>query len=501
MTSEIVINVNSREARVALLEDGVVTEIFIERESDRSIVSNIYKGRVVRILPGMEAAFVDIGLEKAGFLYVTDVREEFEDFDLLVGEEGEWLEEREVEERPCSFKIEDLLKVGQELLVQVAKEPLGTKGARLTSRVTLPGRNLVFMPCVDHVGISRRIDNERERRRLRDIISSIRPPGTGFIVRTAGEGKEEAELRNDMEFLIRLWNSIQRKGEAAGCPSLIHDDLDLALRAVRDLVSTNGSQVLVDSTEEYQRILEFVDNFMPALKPRVEVYQGEENIFDAYGIELELSRSLGRKVWLKSGGYIIIEQTEGLTAIDVNTGRFVGKRRLEDTLIKTNLEAVKEIAYQLRLRNIGGIIIIDFIDMERSASREKVYAALLGALKKDRAKSNILRISELGLVEMTRQRIRENLTQILCEPCAYCEGKGYLRSKQTVCYELFREIRREAASISSDKIMVRVHPDVAGLFYDEERHGIEDLERQLGKTIIIKAKPQFHQEQFEISGG
>lgn len=501
MTSEIVININYHETRVALLEDGAVSEIYIERDSDQGMVGNIYKGRVVRILPGMAAAFVDIGLEKAGFLYVTDVREEFEDFDLLAGEEEEWPDEKEAAVRPYSFQIEDLLKVGQELLVQVAKEPLGTKGARLTSRVTLPGRNLVFMPCVDHIGISRRIDNERERRRLRDIIGGIKPPGTGFIVRTAGEGKEEAELRNDMEFLIRLWNSVQRKGETATCPSLIHDDLGLDLRAVRDLVSTNGSRVVVDSTDEYQRILEFVENFMPAFKPQVELYQGDENIFDAYGIELELSRSLGRKVWLKSGGYIVIEQTEGLTAIDVNTGRFVGRRRLEDTLIKTNLEAVKEIAYQLRLRNIGGIIIIDFIDMERFGSRDKVYSALLEALKKDRAKSNILRISELGLVEMTRQRIRENLTQILCEPCAYCEGKGYLRSKQTICYELFREIVREAGSILGDKIFVRVHTDVAGLLFDEERQGIEQLEKRLGKTIIVKAKHQFHQEQFEISGG
>lgn len=497
MASEIIINSSSQETRVALLENGVVAEIFIERAQDRSIVGNIYKGRVVRILPGMQACFVDIGLEKAGFLYVTDVYEEFDEFEILPKEE----ERGEREERSTSNQIEDLLREGQEVLVQVAKEPLGTKGARITSRLSLPGRHLVFMPFVDHVGVSRRIDNDRERRRLREIISRIRPPDVGFIVRTAGEGKEEADFRADMEFLLRLWSNFQKKWESAPVPALIHEDLDLALRAVRDLVSPDVARLAVDSQRAYDRIVEFMDNFIPTFRPLVELYEGEEGIFEEYGLELEIGRALSRKVWLKSGGYITIEQTEGFTAIDVNTGRFVGRRRLEDTLLKTNLEAVKEIAYQLRLRNIGGIIIIDFIDMERASSRDKVNSALSEALKKDKAKSNVLRISEMGLVEMTRQRIRENLSEFLCEPCNYCEGKGYLRSKQTICYEIFREIRREARDLAGNKITVAVHPDLADLLYDEERTAVEELERDLNRRIVIKAKPQFHIEQYEITGG
>ena len=499
MASEIIINSSPQETRVALLENGVVAEIYIERRTDRSIVGNIYKGKVVRILPGMDAAFVDIGLSKAGFLYAGDIHEELEEYEFIAGED--MITEFPREERAGAPQIEDLLKEGQEILVQVAKEPIGGKGARLTSRITLPGRNLVFMPFVDHIGVSRRIENERERRRLREIIARIRPPETGFIVRTAGEGRDEADFHHDMEFLIRLWNNVQKRCETVPAPALVHEDLDLTLRAIRDLFTEDVTKVVVDSKGEYHRVIEFIEDFMPDLKRGVELYEGQEGIFEEYGVELEIARALGRKVWLKSGGYITIDQTEALTAIDVNTGRFVGRRRLEETLLKTNLEAVKEIACQLRLRNIGGIIIIDFIDMERESNREKLYSALIEALKKDRAKTNILKVSELGLIQMTRQRVRENLKEALCEPCPYCEGKGYVRSKQSICYDIFREIRGEAPSLPGTRVIVSTHPEVADLLYDEERAGIEELERRLNKRIIIKAKPQFHQEQFEITGG
>ncbi len=502
MANQIIVNATSQETRVATLENGQAAEIYIERRSDRSIVGNIYKGKVVRVLPGMDAAFVDIGLAKAGFLYVSDVTDEFEEYEIIPREGEDVLTVLKVEGKGGGApQIDDLLKEGQEVLIQVAKEPIGSKGARLTSRISLPGRHLVFMPCMDHIGISRRIENERERRRLREIIARIRPPDTGFIVRTVGEGTEESEFRTDMEFLIRLWNNLQKRWESAPTPSLVHEDLDLTLRAIRDLFTQDVKSLVVDSQEEYQRILYFMDNFMPSLKSKVEHYQGKEGIFEDNGIESEFGRAMGRKVWLKSGGYITVDQTEALTAIDVNTGRFVGRRRLEDTLLKTNLEAVKEIAYQLRLRNIGGIIIIDFIDMERQSNREKVYAALMEVLRKDRAKTNILKISELGLIQMTRQRVRENLREILCEPCNYCEGKGYIRSKHTICYEIFREIRQEAHELPANKVIIQVHPEVADLLYDEERGGIEELEKLLAKRIIVKSRPQFHQEQFEITGG
>ncbi len=500
MSNQLIINVAPYETRVALLEDGMLAESYIERAKGRSIVGNIYKGKVVRVLPGMQAAFVDIGLEKAAFLYVSDIYRDIEEYSLMLEEDSD--EEGDYEFAP-SFpsqpsQIEDLLCEGQEILVQVSKEPIGSKGTRVTSHFTLPSRYLVLMPTVDHVGISRRIKDYAERRRLMEIVQGLKSQGLGFIVRTASEGGDEELLKGDMDFLQKLWDNIQSKKENCSAPSLIHSDLNIVLRVIRDLLSPEVNKVVVDDRQEYRNIMNFTKTYMPKLKCDIEMYEGREPIFDAYGIEMEIDKSLGRKVWLKSGGYIVIEMTEALTAIDVNTGRFVGKRNLEDTILKTNLEAVKEIAYQLRLRNIGGIIIIDFIDMERDGDGERVYLALEEALKKDRTKTNILEISELGLVEMTRKRTRESIPRTLCEPCAYCDGAGYVKSKTTVCYDIFREIERTASGLGGATIMVDVNPEVADLLYDEERAGIEHLERKLSKKIVIKVKDGLHQDQFEI---
>ncbi|BCR03607.1 ribonuclease G [Desulfuromonas versatilis] len=503
MAKELVINKTSHETRVALLENGHIAELYIERNRERGIVGNIYLGKVIRVLPGMQAAFVDIGLEKAAFLYVADVLDEMEAVEQFI--EGSphrpAPSEEAGDEHPPMPPIEDLLQEGQEILVQIAKEPIGTKGARITSHVSLPGRHLVFMPTVDHVGISRRIENEEEKNRLREAVEQMKPRGTGFIVRTAAEGKTEEDLKSDMDFLVGLWQDITRRKENKRATCLIHSDLDVTSKVLRDILTEDVDRIVVDSQEEHDKIVRFIGTFMPKLKYSIELYQDDEPIFDAFGLEVEIARALGRKVWLKSGGYIIIEQTEALTAIDVNTGRYVGKHNLEDTILKTNLEAVKEIAFQLRLRNIGGLIIIDFIDMEKEAHRDKVHSALEETLKNDKAKTNILKISELGLVEMTRKRVRESIGRTLCEGCPYCEGKGYIKSRTTMVYEIFRELRREIRDMPGYRLTLLVHPDVAALLYDEERHGIEEIEARYEKQITIATRPNFHQEQFEIVVG
>ncbi|MDD2270819.1 MAG: Rne/Rng family ribonuclease [Desulfuromonadaceae bacterium] len=505
MGAELVINAASHETRIALIENGTIAELYIERSREKGIVGNIYKGRVIRVLPGMQAAFVDIGLEKAAFLYVADVFDAIEEYESLLysgsKKDDEPAEEQDDHDR-AEFRplhpIEDLLQEGQELLVQISKEPLGTKGARITSHISLPGRHLVYMPTVDHIGISRRIEDEEERERLREIVERLKKPGSGYIVRTVSEGKSEEDLVADMQYLATLWEEISKRQDNAAVPSLLHSDLDVVQKVVRDIVSEQVDKIIVDSQVDYDRIVNFISTFASKMKYTIELYDEEEPIFDHYGLEVEISRALGRKVWLKSGGYIIIEQTEALSAVDVNTGRFVGKHNLEDTILKTNLEAVKEIAYQLRLRNIGGIIIIDFIDMEKEVNREKVYGALEEALKADKSKTNILKISELGLVEMTRKRVRENISRMMCEPCSYCEGRGYIKSKITICHEIFRELRREMLDARGAKATVTVHPQVADLLYDEERRGLEELEKKFKKRITVRAKPGFHQEQFEI---
>jgi len=501
MANELVINTTPHETRIALIENGTIAELYIERSRVKGIVGNIYKGRVIRVLPGMQAAFVDIGLEKAAFLYVADVFEAIEDYESFM--DGADKKEGQLDEDGQAINpmhpIEELLQEGQEILVQVSKEPIGTKGARITAHISLPGRHLVYMPTVDHVGVSRRIENEEERDRLKEIVERVKPTSGGFIIRTVSDGKSEEDLLTDMQYLTMLWEEIVKKNEKAHAPCLIHSDLDVTQKVVRDILTEDVDRIVVDSKPEYDKIIQFISTFMPKIKYSIELYEENEPIFDHFGLEVEISRALGRKVWLKSGGYIIIEQTEALTAIDVNTGRYVGKHNLEDTILKTNLEAVKEIAYQLRLRNIGGIIIIDFIDMEKEVNREKVFTALEEALKADKSKTNILKMSDLGLLEMTRKRVRESIGRLMCEPCPYCEGLGYVKSKTTVCQEIFRELRREMLGLRGTKVMLTVHPQVADLLYDEERRGLEDLEKRFKKRITVRAKPGFHQEQFEIN--
>ena len=704
MGSILLINAAGRETRVALVENGHIAEFYLERKKDKGVVGNIYKGRVVRVLPGMQAAFVDIGLDKAAFLYVSDVvydpdfaRAQFEltegehedapevpddleeagpaapaqeppslhaevehvdahadalheaahaaafseggspgleaaeeideeegseaeaaldavadEPDVFTGEpalappdsasggpapvsearngdrpalaadaevitapvstaegagadasvplpapepavvplpapaaanisasapgqsrerrtdQGERRAPREVRERQQQergrdrdrgrnghgrgdrrddrpkqrkeVRIEDLLKVGQEVVVQISKDPIGSKGARLTSHISIPGRHLVFMPTVDHVGISRRISNEKERRRLREIVDRLRPPGTGFIVRTVAENVPQAKLESDIRFLIEIWNQVVRKNEKRGGPGLMHPDLDLILRATRDLFAADVEKLVVDDREEYERILGFVTAQDQALAQRVVFHDSDEPIFDSYGIEQEIRRATQRKVWLKSGGYLIIDQAEALTAIDVNSGRYVGKKSLEETITKINMEAAKEIVYQLRLRNIGGIIICDFIDMEKPQNRDKVFKSLQEALGRDKAKTNVLRISELGLVEMTRKRVRESIGRMLHEDCGYCGGQGFVKAATTVAYEIFREVRREAPNFKDPTLVVNCSVEVARLLQNEEREELRHLMDRYNKTIQVRQQTNYHREQYDLYG-
>jgi len=507
MYRKIIINAVEHETRVALLEDGNIAELFIERGDASDIAGNIYKGRVQRVLPGMQAAFVDIGLKQAAFLYVNDViganYNEIENF--LIKRNGDEQDALNID-ADGSFSplirrerhIEELITEGQEIMVQAAKAPMGSKGARLTTHISLPGRLLVLMPTSEHIGISRRIEDEAERHRLKEIIGSIREDNFGYIVRTAAEGAQKEKLEYEMGFLKNLWESIQKKYSTAPAPSLLHKEVAVSLRAVRDLLVDEAEKLIIDSRLGYESILNFLDTFKPSLKDSVELYEGLEPIFDGYNLEGDISRALKRKVWLKSGGYIVIEHTEALVAIDVNTGRYVGKHNLEETILKTNLEAVKEIAYQIRLRDIGGIIIIDFIDMEKKLNQEKVFNALSKLLKKDRSKTHVLPISELGLIQMTRKRTRQPLTRILCEPCFYCDGEGYLISRQSICYNIFREILRESHDMMGVKISLRVNPEIADLLHGEESQVIVELERIIGKQIVIYPASQLHMEEFDI---
>jgi len=399
-----------------------------------------------------------------------------------------------------SVNIQDVLKEGQEILVQVAKAPIGTKGARLTTHISLPGRNLVLMPTVKHLGISRRIESDRERRRLRDLfVKKIRPKEMGFIIRTVAEGKSLRDLKADADYLIDLWDKVKADSISKRAPALIHEDLSLSMRAVRDFFTDEVDTFTIDDPEEFERIQDFIGRFMPKLKGRVKLFRGPSQLFEHYGIEAEISRALGKKVWLKSGGYLLIDQSEALTAVDVNTGRYVGSKSLEETILKTNLEAVKEISYQLRVRNVGGIIIIDLIDMENPENREKVFRALQEALIEDKAKTNILKISELGLVEMTRKRTHEDLVRYLTESCGYCDGRGYHKSKRTVCFEIFREIEKEALG-ASPNIVVFASSQVVGRMTKEEKQHVKKLEERFNKTIHVKTDPGFHVEQFEVFG-
>ena len=505
MYKQLIINVTEHETRVAHLEDGNIVELYVDRGDDSNIVGNIYKGRVRRVLPGMQAAFVDIGLNQAAFIYVDDVHsngyKEWEEIFSIDPDDEQTLSDEEVQ--PTNLKrrdvqIEELISEGSEILVQVAKSPMGTKGARISSYISLPGRFLVLMPTSDHIGISRRIEDEVERERLKQLIQMLRTNDYGYIVRTAAEGENEEKLAYEMKFLSNLWENIQKKFQNAPVPSMLHQELSVSLRAVRDLLTYEVEKLVIDSKTTYEAVLAFLDTYMPSLKDHVILYEGAEPVFDAYNLEGDISRALKRKVWLKSGGYILIEHTEALAAIDVNTGRYVGKHNLEETILKTNLEAVKEIAYQIRLRDIGGIIIIDFIDMERKSNQEKVFNALKEALKKDKSKTHALPMSEMGLIQMTRKRTREPLTRILCEPCFYCEGEGYLISRQSICFNIYREILRDTLDLNGGRLTLRVNPEIAEFLHGEENEIITSLERQIGKQIVIYPNPQFHMEEFDL---
>jgi ribonuclease G len=507
VSTEILISAAREETRVALLEGNQVQQLFTERAKDRGIVGNIYKGRVVRVLPGMQAAFVDIGLEKSAFLYVGDVLDPEKRYEDVVSAD-------DADEEPGAYKgggrgrarrtyrpIEQLLKGGDEIIVQVSKEPISTKGPRVTMYVSLPGRYLVFMPAVRHVGISRRISSDRERRRLREIVEKLATTNGGYIVRTVSAGVPEEEFAADMAFLELLWANILKKWQYLSAPCLLHMDLDLTFRAVRDLFTPEVDRLIIDAKPYYERVLEFVETYLPSVEDRVFHYEGEVPLFEYFNIEAEISRALGRRVWLKSGGYIIIDTTEALTVIDVNTGRYVGKTgSLEDTITKTNLEAVKEIAHQLQFRNIGGIIIIDFIDMDEAGNRDRVFTAMQQAVAQDKARINLYKMSDLGLVEMSRQRKRENLQQLHCEPCRICDGKGYTKSPTTVAYELFREVRRIAPTLSPKQLYVAVSPEVADLLMGEEQGHLAALEDEVRKQLVVKADRELHVEAYEIQG-
>ncbi|MFO1371171.1 MAG: ribonuclease G [Candidatus Competibacteraceae bacterium] len=490
---EILINVTPRETRVAVVENGVLQEILIERAVKRGLVGNIYKGRVCRVLPGMEAAFVDIGLERAAFLHVSDIRNEPpHDSESDTSSDSNSNSDR-------SPAITDLVRDGQELVVQVIKDPIGTKGARLTTHITLPSRFLVFLADSEVTGVSIKIDGERERQRLKDVVNAFRAEFSGgYIVRTAADGVESWALRADMQFLQRLWVSIQERLRETSGIATIYEDLPLALRVLRDFVGDSVEKVRIDSRETCQRMLEFADKFVPEMVPRLEHYPGERPIFELYGIEDEIQKAIGKKVPLKSGGYLIVDQTEAMATVDVNTGAYVGHRNLEETIFKTNLEAAAAIARQLRLRNLGGIIILDFIDMASEEHRQAVLKALEKHLEKDRAKSHISQVSPLGLVEMTRKRTRESLGQILCEPCPLCDGRGSIKTAETVCYEIFRELLREARQYSPRQFVVLAAPEVVDTMLDEESTSVAQLEAFIGIPIKFQAETLHTREQYDV---
>jgi len=503
VSRQILINVVPWETRVALLEDTTLVELHIERRGEVGIAGNIYKGKVLRVLPGMQAAFIDIGLPKAAFLHASDVAGPA--LPPEVTREGDAPEMVESPAPPPSREvppIEERLKKGDEVLVQVSKEPIGTKGARVTAHLSLPGRYLVYMPGTQHIGISRRIEDPAERDRLREIVEAERPAEGGLIVRTACEGTTKREIHDDVRFLTRLWARLQKQAEAATAPALVHSDLDLVLRTVRDLFTSDVDRLSIDVPDDHARVLEFVTALMPRLAPRVHLYEGLTPIFDQHGVEAKIARALERRVWLKSGGYLIFDQTESLTTVDVNTGRYVGKKDQEETILRTNLEAAKQVVQQLRLRNIGGIIVIDFIDMEKSANRKKVFDALQEAVRKDKARTNVLRISELGLVQMTRKRTRESLEQLLTSACPHCGGGGRLRSVETLAYDALRRVQREAAASSnSAHIALRVHPEVATFLAEQGRRSVEALGRLVGRTVAVEAAPALARDQVEVALG
>jgi ribonuclease G len=559
MNKEMIISSSDLETRVAILEDDQVVEIFIERERQRGVVGNIYKGRVSKVLPGMQSSFVDVGLERDAFLYVSEVVNTIEEFERLEsGDEDDADAEpgdepvaaialaatevdaaapaaadglaipdaaeppadgtpprngrperrqsrggsRDDRDRPQP-KIEDLLKEGQEVLVQVVKEPLGTKGARLTSHVTMPGRFLVFMPTVDHVGVSRKIESREERGRLRGIVKEFREQygfTGGVIIRTAASGRSKEDIVSDLSYFHQVWTEIRRKMEGRRPPALLFQEQSLVTKLLRDLLTEDYTAIRIDNEQEHRRVLALVERIMPALLPRVKLYTKDYPILEEYGIQGEIDKALRSKVWLKSGGYLVINQTEALVAIDVNTGRYVGKRtgRLEDTIVKTNLEAVKEIVRQIRLRDLGGIIVLDLIDMEEKKNRQKVFQEVDKELRKDRSPSKAVQVSDFGLVIVTRKRVKQSLERQLTEPCPYCSGSGSIKSAATICYEILAEMQKIGPELDGRGVILRVNPDIARALKEEEHAVLRSLEGTLGKSITIKPDLHLHHEQFDV---
>lgn len=491
MSEEILINVTPVETRVALVENGMLQEVYIERSGRRGIVGNIYKGKVVRVLPGMEAAFVDIGLERAAFIHASDI--------YRPDKQDEGSNNGQPKVIP---EISTLLREGQSLVVQVTKDPIGTKGARLTTQLSVPSRYLVYMPGMDHVGISLRIEDDEERERLKNLVEGYRNDSeaqpAGYIIRTVTDGAGEDELKSDIDFLERLWVSVEEKIKSAKVPSVIYQDLPLFIRTIRDLVRPQTEKIRIDSRESYQRVKSFSEEFLIDVANRLEYYPGERPVFDLYGVEDEIQKALGRKVQLKSGGYLIIDQTEAMTTVDVNTGGFVGHRNLEETIFKTNLEAARAISRQLRLRNLGGIIIIDFIDMEDPEHQRSVLRMLEKMLERDHARTKISCVSELGLVEMTRKRTTESLGQALCEPCEVCQGSGFIKTAETVCYEILREILRINRAYDATGYLVMASQAVIDRLLDEESDNVADLETFIGKSIKFQVEVMYSQVQYDV---
>ncbi len=561
MNKEMIISSSDQETRVAILEDDQVVEVFIERERQRGVVGNIYKGRVSKVLPGMQSSFVDIGLERDAFLYVSEVVNTVEEFERLESgdeEDGEPSDtpapvaviipsvdsDPEVSVQPAALppqgverrsrervspqalpgsaspapradarpdrdrdrpqpKIEDLLKEGQEVLVQVVKEPLGTKGARLTSHATMPGRFLVFMPTVDHVGVSRKIESREERARLRGIVREFREQHGftgGVIIRTAASGRSKDDILSDLTYFHQVWTEIRGKMEGRRPPALLFQEQSLVIKLLRDLLTDDYTAVRIDNELEYRRVIALVERIMPNLVPRVKLYTKDFPILEEYGVQAEIDKALRSKVWLKSGGYLVINQTEALVAIDVNTGRYVGKRtgRLEDTIVKTNLEAVKEIVRQLRLRDLGGIIVLDLIDMEEKKNRQKVFQEVEKELRKDRSPSKALQVSDFGLVIVTRKRVKQSLERQLTEPCPYCSGSGLIKSSSTICYEILAEMQKIVGDLDGQSVILRVNPDIARALKEEESAIFRELQRAVGKPITLKPDTHLHHEQFDV---
>jgi ribonuclease G len=567
MNKEMIISSGDHETRVAILEDDQVVEVFIEREKQRGVVGNVYKGRVNKVLPGMQSSFIDIGLERDAFLYVSEVVNTVEEFERLAGDDDDGDEavplgtppaevadavaeaaesitadaaeaiaeqvevsvpapaaaasdrpERRSRDRGPSpgrsgganddrdrpqAKIEDLLKEGQDILVQVVKEPLGTKGARLTSHVTMPGRFLVFMPTVDHVGVSRKIDSREERGRLRGIVREFREQHGftgGVIIRTAAAGRSKEDIVSDLSYFHQVWTEIRQKMDARRAPALLFQEQSLVTKLLRDLLTDDYTAIRIDDPQEYRRVVALVERIMPNLVPRVKLYTKDYPILEEYGVQAEIDKALRSKVWLKSGGYLVINQTEALVAIDVNTGRYVGKRtgRLEDTIVKTNLEAVKEIVRQLRLRDLGGIIVLDLIDMEEKKNRQRVFQEVEKELRKDRSPSKAIQVSDFGLVIVTRKRVKQSLERQLTEPCPYCSGSGSIKSSSTICYEIMTELKKIGSELDGHGVIVRVNPDIARALKEEEPSLLRDLQQSLGKAVMIKPDVQLHHEQFDV---